>query len=63
METALEDLRLYMQENIFSKETPEGFLTSQLSEYYQCIELNKTRLEELYTKDKNYWQQMLTGIK
>ena len=41
VEVALADLRQYMQQSLFSKESPEGFLTSKLCEYQICIELNK----------------------
>ena len=63
MVSALDNLKSNMESSHYNKEKPDGFLTSDLSEYYSCIELNLEKLATLYAKDKTHWSQILFGIK
>lgn len=61
--SALNNLKTNIESSHYSKDKPDGLLTSDLSEYYGCIEFNTDKLATLYAKDKTHWSHILLDIK
>ena len=59
----LEELRTEIRANIFNENATDGILTSDLENYFKCIQLNKSDLHRLLAHDDKYWSAAVTKIK
>lgn len=56
---ALDQMKLNIERNIYSKLNPNGFLTAKLSEYLSCFMIDIDKLKQLYAQDKEFWTSFL----
>lgn len=52
-----------LQENMRTEVNPNGYFTQNPHDYFKCLELGYSALDQLFQKDEAYWQQNLEKAK
>ncbi len=61
-EEAFDAVRDRLKECFKSDENKEGLLTLTPSEYYDCLKLDKIKFNELFDKEKKFWDKNLQEV-
>lgn len=55
----LAEIRKTIRENVGRYKNKDGLLTSELEDYLDCIQIDKHKLEELLTRDRQKWEKKI----